>query len=207
MASTDPHGANVLRVDASARREGSLTRTLTDAIVRRLSDVDPATRVIERDVSTGLEFVDAAWVGANLTPADARTPAQIERLAFSETLVEELFAADTLVVGVPVYNFSVPASLKAWIDLVTRARRTFRYTEKGSEGLLSGRRAFLAVASGGTAVDGDADFATPWLRHMLGFVGIDDVTVIAADRAMARGDEAMSSALAAVDATIAGRAA
>lgn len=207
---TDPitTGRRVLRVDASARFEGSNTRALTEALVRRLLDAGLASDVVERDLAREpLEFVDADWVGANLTPADARDARQRERLALSETLVEELFAADTVVIGAPIYNFGIPASLKAWIDLIARARRTFRYTEDGPVGLLRGKRAYVCASSGGTVVDGDKDFATPYLRHVLGFVGIDDVTVIAADRAMARGEEAMQSALAAIDAIVPSRAA
>jgi len=201
-------GARVLRIDSSARLEGSNTRALTTALVQRLLDTGTASEVVERDVGRhGPEFVDAAWVGANLTPADDRDDAQRSRLALSETLVEELFAADILVIGAPIYNFGIPAALKAWIDLVARARRTFRYTESGPEGLLAGRRAYVCTSSGGTAVDGDMDFATPYLRHALGFIGIDDVSVIAADRAMARGEEAMTSALAEVDSRVSERAA
>ena len=208
MTPTPPTGARVLRVDSSARLEGSNTRTLTGALVQRLLDTGAATDVIERDVAREpLPFVDAAWVGANLTPAETRDAAQRERLAQSEALVEELFAADFLVIGAPVYNFGVPAALKAWIDQIARARRTFRYTESGPEGLLVGKRAWVCTSSGGTAADGDMDFSTPYLRHVLGFVGIDDVTVIAADRAMARGDEAMDEALAEIASHVPERAA
>lgn len=85
-------------------------------------------------------------------------------------------------IGVPIYNFSIPASLKAWIDMVARVRRTFRYTETGPEGFLTGKAAFLVVASGGTAVDAEIDFATPYLKHVLGFLGITNVRVIDAAR-------------------------
>ena len=96
----------------------------------------------------------------------------------------ELKAADVVVIGMPVYNFGIPAALKAWVDLIARARVTFRYAESGPEGLLTGKRAIVVAASGGTPVDSEIDFATPYLRHALGFVGITDVEVVAADRLM-----------------------
>jgi FMN-dependent NADH-azoreductase len=94
----------------------------------------------------------------------------------------------------PIYNFGIPAALKAWVDLIARARLTFRYTENGPVGLLKGKKAFLVVASGGVGVDSAVDFATPYMRQALRFVGITDVEVIAADRQSARGDEALSGA-------------
>jgi FMN-dependent NADH-azoreductase len=93
-------------------------------------------------------------------------------------------SADILVIGVPVYNFGVPAALKAWIDMIARARETFKYTENGSVGLLSGKKAYLIVASGGTEVESGIDYATPYMKHVLGFIGVTDVTVIAAGQQM-----------------------
>ncbi|MEM8761182.1 MAG: NAD(P)H-dependent oxidoreductase [Pseudomonadota bacterium] len=98
-----------------------------------------------------------------------------------------------------MYNFGVPAAFKAWIDLITRARRTFKYTETGPVGLLEGKKVFLLVASGGTEVDGAMDYTTPYLRHILGFIGLTDVQVIKADRQMSRGDDALEEAKAAID--------
>jgi len=111
--------------------------------------------------------------------------------------------ADVLVIGVPIYNFGIPAALKAWVDMVARARLTFRYTEQGPEGLLRVKRAYLVVASGGTAAGSAVDFATGYLRHVLGFLGIDDVEIIAADRAQVRGPaDTLNSALARIDALL-----
>ena len=174
----------ILRIDASMRREGSATRALGDAVIARLG---PA-RVIRRDLADGMPQIDADWIAANFTDPAERTEAARAALAVSDGLVAELRAADILVIGVPVYNFGVPAALKAWIDQVARARETFRYTADGPLGLLQGKRAILVVASGGTEVGGAGDFATPWLRHTLGFLGISDVEVVAADRQMLRGD-------------------
>ena len=145
-------------------------------------------------------MLSEAWVGANFTPDEARTPEQRETLALSDTLIAELEAADTLVLGVPIYNFGVPAAFKAWIDLVARARKTFKYSETGPVGLLEGKTAYVVVASGGTAAGSEIDFATPYLRHVLGFLGIHDVTIIAADQLMASGAEKIAATESAIDA-------
>ena len=185
----------VLRVDASARGEPSVTRQLADLMLRELDERVPDLSVVRRDVAAGLPFVDAAWVGANQTEPDARDAAQRQTLALSDELVAEVMAADVLVIATPIYNFGVPASLKAWIDQVARARLTFRYTEHGPQGLLAGKKAYVLVATGGTEVGSAIDFATPWLKFVLGFLGITDVEVIAADRGMLRGDAARQSAV------------
>jgi FMN-dependent NADH-azoreductase len=184
----------VLRVDASARGEPSVSRQLADLMLRELDERVPGLSVARRDVAAGLPFVDAAWVGANQTEPDARDAAQRRALALSDELVAELTAADVLVIATPIYNFGVPASLKAWIDQVARARLTFRYTEQGPQGLLAGKKAYVLVATGGTEVGSAIDFATPWLKFVLGFFGITDVEVIAADRGMLRGDAARQHA-------------
>jgi FMN-dependent NADH-azoreductase len=184
----------VLRVDASARVEGSVSRQLADVLVGELGERVPALSVVRRDVAPGLPLVDAAWVEANLTDPAARTAVQRQALAKSDELVAELMATDVLLVATPIYNFGVPASLKAWIDQVARARLTFRYTEYGPEGLLTGKKAYILAATGGTEVGSAIDFATPWLKFVLGFLGIADVEVIAADRGMSRGDAARQHA-------------
>jgi FMN-dependent NADH-azoreductase len=194
QASPIPPSLNVLRIDASARLDGSVTRQLADGLLDELERRVDSLNVVHRDLAEGLPFLDAAWVGANFTDAAQRSEAQRQALALSDALVSEVQAADLLVIATPLYNFSVPATLKAWIDQIARARLTFRYTEHGPEGLLTGRKAYVLVATGGTAVGGEMDFATPWLRFMLGFMGITDVEVIAADRGMSRGDEARLTA-------------
>lgn len=168
----------ILRIDSSANLTSSVTRDLTDKIIATLGD----TNVVTRDLATSpLPQITQTWTEARAVAAADRSPAQREALEQSDTLIQELKDADTLVIGVPVYNFSVPASLKAWIDLIARAGETFRYTENGPVGLLEGKRAIFAVASGGTAVGSDIDYATGYMRHIMGFIGITDVTIIAAD--------------------------
>ena len=169
----------ILHIDSSARHTDSVSRDLSARIVAD----HPGARVITRDLAeTPLPHVTEDWVAANFTPADTRTPAQQAVLAQSDALVAELKEADTVVIGLPIYNFSVPAALKAWIDLVGRVGLTFKYTEQGPVGLLTGKRVIVALASGGTEVGSEIDHATPYLRFILGFMGITDVTVVAADR-------------------------
>ncbi len=170
----------LLRIDASPRGADSTTRRIADAVIARLAP----EQTIARDVSAGLPLLDLDWIGANFTPDEARTADQRAALALSDSLVAELRAADTIVIAVPVWNFGVPAALKAWIDLVARAKVTFRYTENGPEGLLKGKRAVIVVASGGTEVNGPMDFVTPYLTHVMGFLGITDVEIVASDRQM-----------------------
>jgi len=112
----------------------------------------------------------------------------------TDALVAELKEADILVIGAPIYNFSVPTALKAWIDMIARARLTFRYTEKGVEGLLLNKKAYIVVPSGGVPVGSPVDFATPYLRHALAFVGIDDIEIVAATGADRDNGEALDQA-------------
>ena len=180
----------ILHIDASARRAGSATRELSDSIVKHLG----AGRIIRRDLASPLPLLTEDWINANFTPADQRDEVQRDQLALSDELVNELQQADTVVIGLPIYNFSVPAAFKAWIDLVARVGLTFAYTENGPAGLLEGKRAILAIASGGTAVDSEIDFATGYVRHVLGFVGIRNVDVVAADQMAIDPEAALTTA-------------
>lgn len=200
MTTTIPQNAplKILRVDASMRRAGSVTRGLADDLIAALEGLYGDVSVTTRDLADGLPLIDEAWIGANFTDPGERTDEQKRHLAVSDTLVEELRAADAIVLAAPIYNFGIPAAMKAWIDLIARARETFRYTEDGPVGLLLGKKAYVVSASGGTEVGGETDFAIRYLKHMLGFVGIDDVTVIAAERLMSNADGSISAAKAAI---------
>jgi FMN-dependent NADH-azoreductase len=184
----------VLRIDASGRKTGSSTRTLLDELVQKYKARHEYVDLVRRDLAETIPHVDHDWIEANFTPDENRTTAQRSVLGFSDELVAELKTADTIVIGMPIYNFGVPAALKAWVDMIARARLTFRYTEAGPKGLLDGKKAVLVVASGGVAVDSDFDFATPYMRRALGFVGITDITVICADQQNSRGDDSMDEA-------------
>lgn len=184
----------VLEVSASGRTAGSASRELTRDLIAALQDRHGNVQTVRRDLSEGVPFVDAAWIEANFTPDEARTNGHREALALSDTLVAELKNADILVIGVPIYNFSIPAALKAWIDMIARARLTFRYTKNGPKGLLEGKKAYLVVATGGVPVGSAVDFATPYLKHALAFIGITDVEVIAADKLNSQAEESMDAA-------------
>jgi FMN-dependent NADH-azoreductase len=186
----------VLRIDASARHSGSESRALTQRIIDRLAP----EAVINRDLAVAMPAIDADWLAANWTPADDRTNAQRQTLALSDTLIEEIKSADTIVIGAPIYNFGIPATLKTWIDLIARAGITFKYSETGPQGLLTGKRAIVAITSGGTQVGSEIDFASGYLRHVLGFVGITDVQFVAADQLMVDAEASHAKATAALEA-------
>lgn len=191
---------SILRVNSSANTSTSVTRKLTDRIVGTLGDAQVVTRDLAADP---LPQIDAAWAEARTVPADKRSDAQRAVLAQSDTLIAELRAADTIVIGAPVYNFAVPSSLKAWIDLIARAGETFRYSAAGPEGLIKGKRVIVALASGGTPVGSEMDFASTYLRRVLGFMGMTDVTVIGADALAIDPEGTMARANAEVDALLA----
>ncbi|WP_120634454.1 FMN-dependent NADH-azoreductase [Ruegeria sp. EL01] len=180
----------ILHIDASARRTGSATRDLSDRIVKHLG----ADRIIRRDLASPLPLLTEDWITAKFAPEDQRDAVQRDQLALSDELVEEIQKSDTIIIGLPIYNFSVPAAFKAWIDLVARAGLTFSYTENGPKGLLDGKRAVLAIASGGTAVGSEIDFATGYAKHVLGFIGIHHVDVIAADQMALDAETAVKNA-------------
>lgn len=183
----------LLRIDASARRSGSITRDLNDQVIAKLEASGPVL-VTKRDLADPLPHVTEDWIGANFTAKQDRTEDQKAILDLSDRLVAELSAADVILIGLPIYNFGAPAALKSWIDLIARVGETFRYTENGPIGLLEGKRAIVTVASGGTERGSDFDFATGHLTHILGFIGITDVSFVSADRMAIDADASMASA-------------
>ena len=167
---------HILRVDSSMRTEGSVSRNLADKLIERLSDSN--TQITERDLANGVELINEHWIGSNFTDPSDRSDEQKTSLATSDELVDELRAADTVVITAPVYNFHVSAALKAWIDMVARARETFRYTEEGPVGLLTGKKVYVVMTSGGTVLGAENDFVSGWLKYILAFMGMTDVTFI-----------------------------
>ena len=168
---------HILRIDSSARTEGSISRSLADTVIARHKDATVTTR----DLADGIPHLDAAWTRATFTPADARSSQDTAALALSDQIVAEVQAADLIVISAATYNFSIPSSLKAWIDHLARAGVTFRYRDDGTpEGLLTGKSVIFVNASGGTPAGAPHDFSTPYLKFVLGFMGITDVKVIAA---------------------------
>ncbi len=161
----------VLRIDSSALLEGSNSRIICDYLVRQLGQA-----VIERDlVKNPLPPISPQDLMGVHGSQDDERPSLQRHLAISNELIAELQQADTLVLGVPMYNFSVPAYLKQWIDYVCRAGVSFRYTENGPEGLTAVKRAFIVTASGGTQIGSDMDFASRYLEHICRFLGVSEV--------------------------------
>lgn len=186
--------------------ESSVTRQLSARIVERLRAATPALDVVHRDLVANppTHLSGEILTGAGLA-ADERSTLQQKEAAVTESLLEEFLAADVIVIGAPMYNFTIPSQLKAWLDRILQAGKTFRYTENGPVGLAGGRRVIIASARGGIYSQGaavDSDFQERYLRAVFGMIGIDDVSVIRAE-GVAMGDEARESALAAADAAIA----
>lgn len=152
------------------------------ALAREFLTRFPAASVVERTLTPeSIPHLTAETMAAMATPEAQRTERQNEVVALSDTLIAEVEAADTIVLAVPMYNFSIPSTLKAWIDHVARAGRTFRYTAAGPEGLLKGKKVFVVTARGGVYSDGPTaafDFQEPYLRTVLGFLGLNDVTFV-----------------------------
>jgi len=167
----------ILRIDASMRKNGSYSRTLSDRLIGRLKSQTLST-VKVRDLADGIPDIDEAWIGANFADVAERTSEQRSVLSCSNALISELKSADTLVIGLPIYNFNVPAAFKAWIDQIARAKITFRYGDNGPEGLLKDKKAYVILSSGGTQLGSDIDFISDYMYHILGFIGIKDVTII-----------------------------
>ena len=177
--------STLLKFDSSPMGNHSISRKLTAKFAETWLRSHPEGKIIERDLTTlNLPVVDAFWAGAVHTPESDRTPAQTKALATSDSLIKDLEQADEYVFGVPMHNFSIPSTLKLWIDQIVRAGKTFSYAATGPKGLLTGKKATLLLASGGEYGKGSAmasfDFVTPYLQTVLRFIGITDVTIIAA---------------------------
>jgi FMN-dependent NADH-azoreductase len=169
----------------SSPLESSISRELTREFVKAWKVAHPDGAVIYRDLSAHTpKPIDAAWIGSGFTPADSRTAEQKALLAPSEELIAELENAEEYVFGVAMHNFSIPSSLKLWIDQIVRNGRTFAYGANGPQGLLVGKKATVLIASGGVYESGTPmasfNFVEPYLRTILGFVGVTDVKFVAA---------------------------
>ena len=160
------------------RRQKSVSRMLADEMVAALGARKLGTSVTNRDLAAGIGIVNAAWIEAERTSEENRTQDQSALLSQSDALVAELQSADDIVIATPIYNFSVPAALKAWIDLICRDKITFTYENDVPRGLLSNKQATVIITSGGTIAGNEIDYATGYIRHILDFIGIRDVTII-----------------------------
>ena len=175
--------SKLLFVTSSLFGEGSQSRLIAGEFIDRWRRSHPRTVVVERELTAEtMPHLSLAALAASMTPADARSSAERQAVALADTLIAEVEAADVIVLTAPMYNFSIPSTLKAWIDHITRSGRTFRYGAGGPEGLLKGRKVFVITGRGlvyGDSSPGkDMDFQAPYLRAMLAFLGLDDVTFI-----------------------------
>ena len=177
----------LLHLDSSPL-ESSISRELTREFVKTWKAAHPHASVIYRDLAAHPATpIDAAWVGSAYTAETARTPEQAAALATSEQLIAELETADEYVIGVAMHNFGVPSVLKLWIDQIARFGRTFSYGETGPQGMLKGKKATIIIASGGVyevgTPAGAMNFVEPYLKAVLGFLGITEITFVTASGA------------------------
>jgi FMN-dependent NADH-azoreductase len=171
---------HILLVDSSPRGAASFSRKLSNALIEKLKAKHPKATVRVRDLTVNpTPHLEESHLAALFSPPEKHSEKDKLAIRHSDTAIAEIMAADTIVIGVPMYNFSIPSVLKAWIDHIARAGHTFRYTEMGVEGMVKGKKIFLAVATGGHYSEGPMkshDFTEPYLRAILGFLGMTDVT-------------------------------
>ncbi|AFZ24668.1 acyl carrier protein phosphodiesterase [Cylindrospermum stagnale PCC 7417] len=200
--------ANILHIDSSPRGDRSVSRALSYEFVTSWKDAHSGDTVTYRDLGRNpVPHVDESWIAGAFTPPDARTPELVEAIKLSDTLIDELLAADLYVFGVPMYNLSIPSTFKAYIDQIVRIGRTFAIGEQGYKGLVdSSKKALVITSRGGTYPPGTAyaayDLQEPYIRTIFGFIGITDITFIHAD-SLNFGDDARDKSLAAAKDAIA----
>ena len=181
--------SNVLIIESSARQQDSFSRELTQQFISHWKTLHPADCLTIRDVAVNpVPHLDADLLGGWMKPEAQRNAAEQASLQRSNELTDELLAADVLVLAAPMYNFAIPSTLKAWLDHVLRAGLTFKYTDTGPQGLLTGKKAYVLTARGGIYAGSTADHQEPYLRQVLAFVGIHDVTFIHAEGMNLGGD-------------------
>lgn len=193
--------ATLLKVQASLFGEQGQSSQLADRFIERWRAEHPQGRVVVRDLSTNpLPHLTAERFQAFGTKAADRTPKQQAIVAESDALIAELENAHTVVFAVPMYNFSVPSTIRAYFDHIARSGVTFRYTENGPEGLIKGKKTYVFVARGGVYPE-DVDTQTPYLKQFLSFIGLDDLTFVYAE-GLAMGEESRTRSLALAHASI-----
>jgi FMN-dependent NADH-azoreductase len=171
----------ILHLISSPREEASMSIKLGNAIIERLKVVNPESSLTVRNLAkTTFPHLEEVHLNSFFTPAENLTPELIEAIKHSDEAIAELKNADVIVIGVPMYNFGIHSTLKAWIDHIARSGQTFRYTEKGPEGLIKNKKVYLAISTGGVYSQGPMkanDFTESYLRTTLGFLGMTDITV------------------------------
>jgi len=171
----------VWHIDSSGRKTGSHSRRITQHFVEQLAD-KTSIHTETLNVGAGLPFLTETMIAGYFTPAEDRTEEQSLALKASNRIVKSAKESDVWIMGIPIYNFSMPAAFKAFFDLLLRLRETFVYGENGPIGLLENKKVFVVVSSGGTEIGADNDFLTPWLTHCLHFIGVTDIHFIKADK-------------------------
>lgn len=181
--------SRVLIIESSARQQDSVSRQLTRDFVEQWQAAHPADAIGVRDLAVNpVPHLDANLLGGWMKPQEQRSSDELQALARSNELTDEVLEADVLVLAAPMYNFAIPSTLKAWLDHVLRAGVTFKYTPTGPQGLLTGKRAFVLTARGGIHAGAATDHQEPYLRQVLAFIGIHDVTFIHAEGLNMSGD-------------------
>lgn len=188
----------ILHISSSIRSAGSISRELSNELVSKMKAANAANTVIEHDLTAHpVPHLSEQMMGAFFTPAENRSPEQASTVKLSDALVDEVLAADVIVIAAPMYNFSVSSTLKAWIDHVARVGRTFQYGANGPEGLIKGKKVIIFTARGGVYSTGPAkvmDFHETYLRAVLGFLGITDISFVHSE-GLAMGEEAVNTAM------------
>ena len=193
---------NILQINSSARSTGSASTRLADAIVARVQAANSGATLARRDLAAQPHPVlDEPTLQALFTPADQRTPEQAARIALDDALIAQVQAADVIVIGAPMYNFGITVQLKSWFDAIARANVTFKYTETGPVGLLTGKKVYVGLSRGGLHRDSANDSQVPYLNTMFGFLGLTDVQYVYSE-GMGMGPEAVAKAHAQADAEI-----
>ena len=181
--------SRVLIIESSARQQGSVSRQLTEQFISQWQAAHPADQIQVRDLARDpVPHLDADLLGGWMKPVEQRSAIEQAALERSNRLTEELLAADVLVMAAPMYNFAIPSTLKSWLDHVLRAGLTFKYTETGPQGLLTGKRAYVLTARGGIHTGSTSDHQEPYLRQVMAFIGIHDVDFIHAEGLNLGGD-------------------
>lgn len=193
----------ILQINSSARSSGANSTRLADAITNHLREAYPDATLAVRDLAKNIHPVlDEPALIALFTPVDQRSSEQKERVAQDDALISEVLSADVLVLGVPMYNFGISVQLKTWIDALAKPGVTFRYTDQGPKGLIQGKKVYVALARGGLFRDTAADLQVPFLKNVLGFLGMTDIEFVFAE-GLSMGPEAVDRAFAEAQARIA----
>ncbi len=171
----------IYQIDSSARKEGSTSRALAKKLLNKIKK--PEDEIIYRDLDNEMVFVSGLTESGMKIDKKDQTEHHKKMFDLSDTLVKELKESDIIIISAPIYNYGPPATLKAWSDLAARIGETFRFKSNGRrEGLLKNKKAYLVITSGGTKLNSEEDFLTPWLKFILNFFGIDQVEIISADQ-------------------------